>query len=78
MTHADRSHVTRETSATVRDRGRVRPIVATLNGAGILLRLKGCRLTFLLPYDVAYWRAARLQAEQARAEKRAARKGGSR
>ena len=66
MTRAAHSPVTRETAAAVRDRG---------------VRLKGCRIRYLLPYEVAFWRAARLAAEQARdpgplpaAEKRAARK----
>lgn len=66
--------VTRLTDCYERERGALRPIVATLSAGGVLLRLKGCRHTLLLPYSTAWTRAAWLEAGQVKAERDAAKK----
>lgn len=40
------------------------PLVVTLTVAGILFRLKRSKTSFLLPYGLAYQRAAQLEADQ--------------
>jgi len=68
-----RRPVTRETQATIRDRGRVRSLVVTLEPAGISLRGKGCRTSYLLPYQSAWLRAVTLEVDRERAERKARR-----
>ena len=71
--------VTRELDYLIRDRGRVRPMMATFTASGIELRAKGTRTSFLLPWGSAYVRAAQLAAAAKAAEKkqlRALRKAG--
>jgi len=64
--------VIRETSTTVRDQGRTRPLVVELQQHGMLLRLKGHRRRYLLPYGVAWDRAVKLAAEAERKERKTA------
>lgn len=71
-----RKPVIREVSATVRDAGRVRPLVIRLIDAGLELRQKGCRTTYLLPYGVAWIKAAQLAADARRAERKQRKKAG--
>lgn len=40
------------------------PLIVTLNAVGLELRVKGTRTRFLLPYELAYLRAAQLVADQ--------------
>ncbi len=49
-------------------------IIATLAGEGIYLRRAGSRENFLLPWGHAYLRAALLEADRQRAERKAKRK----
>ena len=58
--------VVRETATTVRDQGRSRPLVVELQQHGMLLRLKGHRGRYLLPYAVAWDRAVKLAVENER------------
>jgi len=44
-----------------------KPMIATLTAEGLLLREKGKRKAFLMPYDYAYARAAMLEADRIRA-----------
>lgn len=73
-THSDKSPVTRETSAYVRDRG-LRPLIATLKGPILEMRAKGLRTREYIDLGWAYSYAVKARVAQERAEKRAARKG---
>ena len=66
--------VHRITDTLQRDRGKLRNIVASLTREGLALRLKGCQNTLLLPYAVAYGRAAAIEADRLVVERQAARK----
>lgn len=68
--------VTRETSITKRDGGKVRPIVVTLHPGGLLVAQKGTRRRMGISYESLYDFAAKLLADAQRREK-AARKRGS-
>lgn len=48
-----------------------RPLIVTLTEAGIMFREKGRRRELVLPYGVAYLRAAFLEADRARRSRRA-------
>ena len=64
---------TRLTSAWVRDRG-MRPVVATITGSLIELRLKGTRTTEVVDVAALYHQAVKARVIRERAEKKAARK----
>lgn len=64
--------VVRETGTLVRDQGRTRPLVVEIQQHGMLLRLKGHRRRYLLPYGVAWDRAVKLAVEQDRRERKTA------
>lgn len=66
--------VTRLTSAYAFDRG-TRPIVATLTGSLLELRLKGLRNVETLDIASLYYQAIKARVLRERAEKKAARKG---
>jgi len=57
-----------------RDGRKAREILVALEPAAILLRLKGCRTTLRLPLSVAFLKAAQLEADRVRAEKKTNRK----
>ena len=61
--------VIRETATAVRDQGHTRPLVVELQQHGMLLRLKGHRRRYLLPYAVAWDRAVKLAVDQERRER---------
>ena len=65
-----RSRVVREIPAP----GRGRNLMVTLAPEGIILREKGTRTEYLLPYGVAFVRGAALKADADRRAKAAARK----
>ena len=62
--------VTRELGYLVRDRGKTRPMMATMTASGIEFRAKGTRTSFLLPWGAAYVRSAQLAAAAKAAEKK--------
>ena len=62
----------REVSVTVRDAGRVRPLVVGLTDYGFELRQKGSRQRYFLPYALAWLRAAELAAAARREARKAA------
>lgn len=64
-----RHPVTRATGWTVRDAGKVRPIVVTLSPDGIRLRQFGRRACYVLPYPAAYGQAVKLAVAEKRREK---------
>jgi hypothetical protein len=66
--------VHRVTETLQRERGRLRNIVASLTREGLVMRLKGCRHALLLPYSVAFVKAATIEADRLRAERKALRK----
>lgn len=49
-------------------------MIVTLTEAGIEFRVKGTRTSYLLPYGVAYTRAATLEADRTLAAKRSGRR----
>lgn len=69
MTKADKP-VTRESYS----RYRGREVIVTIHPTWLSLRLKGTRKSFALDIEAAYQRAAYLEAESKRLEKRAAKK----
>jgi len=69
--------IKRETLSSVRERGKVRPIVIELRPTYIYIRLKGTRKSFTATYDQLWTLGARNAAEalrRERAEKRVERK----
>jgi hypothetical protein len=58
----------------VRTSGTAPALVVTLTEAGIAFRIKGTRTSYLLPYGVAYTRAATLEADRTLAAKRSGRR----
>jgi hypothetical protein len=76
-THADRSPVTRETSAYVRDKG-MRAVIVTITGGTLILRAKGLRSREILDLGWCYRQAVQQRVSHERAEKRTARKGAKR
>lgn len=54
MTTTENRTTTRETTACARSHGKVRPIVVSLAGGTITLRLKGERKAYRLPVATAY------------------------
>ena len=70
--------VRRETAATTRDGGKVRPIVVELHAGFMRLKPKGCRRAYSVTYQSVYLMAVRQAVEEARREKKAARKDGQR
>lgn len=65
--------VRRETAATTRDGGKVRPLVVELRAGYMLLRAKGTRRGYSLTYHSAYMLAVRQAVEEQRREKKAKR-----
>lgn len=67
--------VTRATGAIVRDRGRYRQLIATLQPPNVLrLRAKGCRQTYSITLQACYVLAVRAEVEDQRKQKRKRRK----
>jgi hypothetical protein len=66
--------VARETPHWVRTPKRMRPLVVTLSREGILVRAKGTRKSYVLPYGTAWVKAAELEADLRRREKKLKRK----
>lgn len=69
MTHVDKSPVRREVRTARGD-----ALVVTLAPEGMWIREKGRRTAYLMPYGVAYQRAAIMAADADRRAKAAARK----
>jgi hypothetical protein len=69
MTHVEKSTVRREVRTA-----RGQALIVTLAPEGMWVREKGRRTAFLMPYGVAYQRAAMMAADADRREKAAARK----
>lgn len=70
-----RKAVFRESSATIRERGRSRAIVVGIMPGDVLeLRLKGTRRRYLLGITSAFYQAVRLHAEHEKRERAARRK----
>lgn len=70
--------VQRETAASIREAGKVAPIVIELHPGFMTLRQKGRRHRYVLDYTAAYITAARIQADEIRRERaaeRAAKRG---
>jgi 3-methyladenine DNA glycosylase Tag len=65
------------TCDVVRDRGRLRSVVIDAQPYMAMVRLAGTRTSFPISWAAVYHAAARLQAQQVRAAKQAARKGAS-
>lgn len=64
------------TTTRIRERGKLREIVVGLEpGDVVTVRLKGTRTTYTLPVSAVFYRAATLEADRIRAERRAKRKG---
>ena len=70
MTKADKP-VTRISYTRVREQGRTREVVVTIHPTWLGLRLKGTRKVFQLDIGAAYQRAAMMEADKIRAEKKA-------
>ena len=66
------------TNDTVRERGRLREVVIEAHTHTCRVRLAGMRTAFEISYAAVYHAAARIQADRARAEKKAGRKAGRR
>lgn len=67
--------VHRETNTTVRDGSKRRLLIAGLLPADLIqLRLKGCRKSYTITVEQAYYYAAKLEGERLRREKIAKRK----
>ena len=66
----------RETPVSVRDAGRLRPVIVELHPQDpcMYLRQKGCRKRYALPYGVAYLAAVKLAVEQQRRMAKAVKK----
>lgn len=63
--------VCRETQTTVRDRSKRRILIASLEPGDVIgLRPKGCRKTFYLSVESAYFYAAKLEGERIRRERK--------
>lgn len=73
MTSATRA-VTRLTDATIREQGRVREVVVTINAIGVKVRLKGLKRSYTVTADAIYFFAARMEAERIRAERHKAKR----
>ena len=69
MTHVERSQVQREVRT---QRGQA--LVVRMSPEGLWIREKGRRTAYLMPYGVAYLRAALMAADADRRAKAAARK----
>lgn len=67
------SPVTRETPASVRDKGS-RAVIATIRGGLLELRAKGLRTTECLDLASLYYQAVRYRVAREKAERKAARK----
>lgn len=64
--------VARVTSTSVRNGSKARVLVASLEPGDVIgLRLKGCRKTYYLAIDSAFYYAAKLEGERLRREKKA-------
>jgi len=70
--------VRRETAASIRDAGRLLPIIVEIHPAFMLLRQKGCRRKYSLTYQSAYLFAVRQAVEETRRQKKAERSKGNR
>lgn len=66
--------VSRISHSMIREQGKTREVVVTINGTYLSFRLLGTRKKFTMDISGAYQRAAMLEAEKVRAEKRAAKK----
>ena len=77
MTRADKA-TRRLTYATARDRGKLREVVATVQGRTIELRLLGTRRRYKLDLGVLYDRAALAEARESVAARRKGRRISSR
>lgn len=70
-----KTRLTFETADTVRERGKSRPVVIeAVTPYYCNVRLKGTRTVFPISYGAIYGAAAKIAAQQARAEKLAAKK----
>lgn len=64
--------VSRVTSTAVRNGSKPRVLVASLEPGDVIgLRLKGCRKTYYLAVDTAFYYAAKLEGERIRRERKA-------
>ena len=64
--------VSRETRTTVRNGSKPRMLVASLEPGDVIgLRLKGCRKTYYLAIETAFYYAGKLEGERLRREKKA-------
>lgn len=74
MTTLNRN-LNREVPATVRDGGRLRPIILELKPGDpcMYLRQKGTRRRYALPYESAYMQAVWLEVDRVKREKKARR-----
>jgi len=70
--------VRRETLSTIRDGGRVLPIMVEIHPTHLALRQKGRRLRLRVEYQAVYRLAARLLADAERREKKARKHGSDR
>ncbi len=66
--------VTRETFSSVRERGKLRPLVITVASTYVSIRLKGQRKSFQVTMDQLYTLGARNAAEAKRRERAEAKK----
>lgn len=73
MTTSSAKPVTRETSASVRDKGS-RLVVATIHHGVLHLRAKGLRSTYALDIGSLYYQAVRQEVQRQKNERKAARK----
>jgi hypothetical protein len=72
MTHLTKP-VCRESPAWVRDRSKVRPLIVALTVSGVVLRAKGTRKRFTVPFEQLWAIGARNAAEELRAQRKARR-----
>lgn len=61
------------TVADLERRGSIEVLAVTLSGEGLIMRKKGKRTRYVLPFTSAWWRAADLEAQRQMREKKAAR-----
>lgn len=61
--------VVRETLSSVRERGKLRPLVIQIHATYVSIRGKGCRSAYVVTMDQIYNLGARNAAEAARREK---------
>ncbi len=74
MTSVNR-RIARETVAAVRERGRQRPVIVTIEPPGLVIgfRLKATRRTYTLPVETCYHLAVQAHVDAARRAKKAGR-----